>query len=82
MPGASLLCLNTQKVAEMHKFYVPRSVTMKTIENCRSAIARHHESKVDVGVDLIGIYLDLPEAITLLTAESYFSAPRKVATES
>jgi hypothetical protein len=55
---------------------------MKTIENCRSAIARHHESKVDVGVDLIGIYLDLPDAITLLTAESYFSAPRKVATES
>jgi hypothetical protein len=35
-----------------------------------------------VGVDLIGVYLDLPGAITLLTAESYFSAPRKVATES
>jgi hypothetical protein len=81
-PSAPLLCLNTKRVAEMHKFYVPRSVTMKAIDDCRSTIARNHGSKVDVGVDLIGIYLDTPDSITLLMAKSYFSGPKRVAAES
>jgi hypothetical protein len=81
MPRPFLLCLNTEKVTEMHKFYVPRSVTMKAIDDCRSAIARHHGSKVDAGVDLIGIYLDIPDATTLLMAERYFSGPKEAATE-
>jgi hypothetical protein len=82
MPGASLSCPNTEKVADMHKFYVPRSVTMKAVDDCRSAIARHHGSSVYAGMDLMGIYLDIPDAVTLRMAESYFSGPKKDATES
>jgi hypothetical protein len=83
MPGASLSCLETEKVAYMHKFYVPRSATMKAVDDCRSVITRHHGSEVGAGVDLIGIYLELPDASTLLMAkECCFSAPKKAATES
>jgi hypothetical protein len=61
----------------MPKFYVPRSVTMKIVDDCRSAITRHQGTNVDAGIDLKGIYLDIPNAITLRMAESYFSSPKK-----
>jgi hypothetical protein len=50
---------------------------MKTIDDCRSAIARHHGSKVKAGVDLIGSYLDIRDATTLLMAECYFQGRKR-----
>lgn len=66
----------------MHKLYVPRSATTKAIDKCRSAIVQHHGSKVDVGVDLIGTYLELPDETTFLMAERWFAAYQKDAARS